>query len=98
MARYWALLRDVSELAANMKLAYIRAAYSADELCHFSTLKSTLIKSLTAKAMVHWLLDNLDQSRRFAAESVCEIAAVTESLADEEYHLLDVVVSVSLET
>lgn len=94
ISEYWKLMKDASDLTATMKVAALRATFSANDTYYRVSLKCTLIKSLTAQAMLHWLQHDHHDSRRLAAESVCEIISITEMLTDDEYPLMDVVVSV----
>lgn len=96
MIAYWSLLQDVSELSATLKLALARATHSTVEgACYLSTIKCNFIKSLTAQAMLHRLLATNSESRRMSAESALEVVSVAESLTEDEYLFIDVVIGVS---
>lgn len=96
MSVYGGLLTDISDLSATLKLALVRTTQLAVEgPCYSSTIKCTLIKSLTAQAMLHRLLVTNGESRRMAAESVLEVVSVAEAFSDEEYLFMELTVGVS---
>lgn len=95
ISEYWTLLRDASDLIATMKMAILRSAFSDNDACHSVTLKCNLIKCLTSKGILHWLLHDHDESRRLAVECVYEVISITEGFRDDEYPLADACVGVS---
>jgi len=95
-SEYWTRVKEASELMATMKAAVFRFTFLDSDACHCVTLKSTFIKCLTSKAILHWLLHDHDESRRLAVECVCEVIAITEGFSDDDYPLMDVSIGVSV--
>lgn len=92
------LVDDAAELVFVVKLAFAHAMNTPLPSCESSMLKSTLIKALTARAILYRLLAPDPEARRLAVEDAIETINVTNSISDAECTNVDVILGVSSAT
>lgn len=90
------LLVNVQELAVITKVALVRTTNVPLAPCELSTIRCTLLKALTAQAILYRLLSTDPDARRLAAESALELVQMTDQMTEEEYNYIEAVPAVSI--
>jgi hypothetical protein len=86
---------DVAENhAATLRTAILRASFSA-EVEQTVPIRSSLVTTFAAKAVLHNLLDSHIESRRMAIDSIKSIMGVMEVITISDLDYMDPVIGVS---